>query len=168
MKTSTKLGVIAAGYVAAFAVAAAAVAINMAWTAGPDRHASSGMSAFGDSLLFLATFGLAAVPSTVGGLLCLRPYPLFWRVLAVTALVIAATGVASLGVCLAARTAAAGSAVQSSSALAVLRILVAPLLALVFLVSGATAPRFPARLALCAATLSEIGVFVCWLVLLLR
>jgi hypothetical protein len=168
MRTSAKMGLIAAGYVAALAVAGAAVAVNASWTAGPGRQASSGMSAFGDSLLFLAVFGAAAVPPTVGALVFLRPYPRFWRVLAIAAVVTAATGLASLAICVATRTAVAGSAIQSSSALAVLRILAAPLFALAFLVSGVVAPRWPARIALCAATVSEVVAFAAWLLLLPR
>lgn len=46
MRAPAKLGLVAAGYVAAFVVAAASVAMNVAWTAGPDRQASSGMYAW--------------------------------------------------------------------------------------------------------------------------
>lgn len=41
-------------------LAAFAVSIYVALTDSPDRQASSGMYVFGDSLLFLAVFGLAA------------------------------------------------------------------------------------------------------------
>ena len=168
MRTSVKAGLIAAGYVAAVAVAAAAVAVNAAWTTGPDRQASSGMTAFGDSLLFLAVFALAAVLPTVGALVALRPYPLFWRIIAAAAVIVAATGLASLGICMVVRTAPAGSAIQSSSALAVLRILVAPVFALAFLVCGVVAPLRPARIALAAATVSEVVAFAAWLLLIPR
>jgi hypothetical protein len=163
MRAAAKFGLVAAGYVGAFVVAAAVAMLNAAWTAGPDRQASSGMFAFGDSLLFLAVFGVAAVPPTGAGLFLLRPYHSFWRVLAVAALVVAGTGLASLGVCLMVRTPGASPVVRSWSAFAVLRILVAPLVALAFLVSGAFAPLRPARIALCAATISEAAVFAYWL-----
>jgi hypothetical protein len=168
MRAAAKFGLVAAGYVGAFLVAAASVAINEAWTAGPDRQASSGMFAFGDSLLFLAVFGLAATVPTAAGLFFLRPYHLFWLVLAIAAVVVASTGLASLGVSLAARAAPAGPAIRSWSAFAVLRILVAPLIALAFPVSGAFAPRRPARIALLAATVSEAIVFASWLILIPR
>ena len=163
MRAAAKFGLVAAGYVGAFVVAAAVATLNAAWTPGPDRQASSGMFAFGDSLLFLAVSGVAAVPPTGAGLFLLRPYHSFWRVLAVAALVVAGTGLASLGVCLMVRTADPSPLVRSSSAFAVLRILVAPLVALAFLVSGAFAPLRPARIALCAATISEAAVFAYWL-----
>jgi hypothetical protein len=168
MRAAAKFGLVAAGYVAAFLIAAASVAINVAWTSAPDSQASSGMAAFGDSLLFLAVFGLAAVLPTAAGLFFLRPYDLFWQALAIAAVVIAATGLASLGVSVAARTAAAGAMIHSWSAFAVLRILVAPMIALASLVSGAFAPRRPARIALLAATVSEAIVFASWLILIPR
>jgi hypothetical protein len=164
MRARTKLALVAAGYVAAFLVATAAVMIHVAWTAGADRQGASGMFAFGDTLLFLAGFGAAAVPATVVGLVFLRPHPWFWRVLATAAVVIAATGLLSLGVIFAARTAGSGSELQAWSALAVLRILAAPLAALAFLLSGVIAPRLPARIALGTATVSEIAIFACWLI----
>jgi hypothetical protein len=164
VRAPAKLGLVAAGYVAAFVVAAAAVMLNAAWTAGPDRQASSGMFAFGDGLLFLAVFGVAAAAPTGAGLFLLRPYHSFWRVLTVAALVVAATGLASLGLCLMVRTAGASPIIRSWSAFAVLRILVAPLVALALLVSGAFAPLRPARIALCACTISEAAVFAVWLI----
>jgi hypothetical protein len=82
MRAAAKFGLVTAGYVAAFVLATGSVAIYAAWADSPDRQASSGMYAFGDSLLFLALFGLASVPPTVAGLFFLRPYHSFWRVLA--------------------------------------------------------------------------------------
>jgi hypothetical protein len=49
------------------------------------------MYAFGDVLLYLGTFAVAAVPATAGALFFLRPYPRFWKALSATARVIAAT-----------------------------------------------------------------------------
>ena len=164
MRNSAKLALVAAGYVGAFLAALAIVALYVAATSGPDRQASGGMYAFGDSLLFLGVFGVAAVPATGAGLFFLRPYAAFWRVLAGVAVAIAVTGLAALGVCVAARAADAGPALHSWSAFAVLRILVAPLVALAFLVSGAFAPRPAARIALGGAMISEAIVFVYWLV----
>jgi len=164
MTTRAKLAVVAAGYLGAILAALGIVALYVASTSGPDRQASSGMYAFGDSLLFLGVFGLAAVPATAAGLFFLRPCLPFWRALAVAAVAIAATGLAALGVCVAARAADAGPALHSWSAVAVLRILVAPVVALAFLVSGAFAPRPAARIALGAATVSEAVVFAYWLI----
>jgi hypothetical protein len=161
MRTSAKVGLVIAGYVAAVLVAWGGVAIYVAATAGPDRVASGGMYAFGDSLLFLAIFGVAAVPPTGAALFFLRPYPSFWRVLAVAATFVAITGVSAVIVFFAAQGAGASRTVQYWSMYAILRILVAPLFALAFLVGGVMSPHRRARIALGAATLSEAAVFVC-------
>jgi hypothetical protein len=168
MRAAAKFGLVAAGYVGAFVVAAAVVTLYVNLTASPDRQASSGMYAFGDSLLFLAVLGVASAAPTAAGLFFLRPCHSFWRVLAVAAVGIAATGLASLMVCLAGRVAGASPLIQSWSAFAVLRILVAPLIALTFLVCCVFAPLRPARIALGAATLSEAAVFASWLIGLAR
>ena len=164
MRTRATLALVAAGYVGAFLAALGIVALYVASTSGPDRQTYGGMFAFGDSLLFLGVFGVAAVPATAAGLFFLRPCLPFWRALAVAAVAIAATGVAALYVCVAARAADAGPALHSWSSFAVLRILVAPVIALGFLVSGAFAPRPAARIALGGATVSEAAVFAYWLI----
>ena len=84
------------GYVVAVVIAVTAVTINVAATSGPDYQASSGMLAFGDSLLFLAVFGVCEVPATGAALYFLRPYRSLWHVLACVALFIAATGIVTL------------------------------------------------------------------------
>ena len=164
MRAAARVGLVVAGYVAAVLVALASVAVNAATTAGPDRQASSGMSAFSDTLLFLAVFGVAAVPPTGAALFFLRPYPSFWRGLAVVAVAIATTGIAAGFVCLAAQAADAGSGIQAWSFYALLRILAAPLFALAFLVGGVFSPHRRARIALGAATFSETVVFMCLIV----
>ena len=76
---------------------------------------------FGDSLLFLGVFGVAAVPATSAGLFFLRPCRSFWLALSVVALGLALTGVAACVEFLVARTAfRAGSSVLVWSGLAVL------------------------------------------------
>jgi hypothetical protein len=159
MRPLGKVGLVVAGYVVAFLVAFAAVAIHVAAPSGPDRQGSSGMYAFGDVLLFLVVLAGAAVPSTAAALFLLRSYRSFWLLLSVVALGIAATGLVALMDYVASRTADAGSIVHAWSALAVLRILGAPLFALVFLLSGLFAPKRSSRVALLVATAIEAGVF---------
>ena len=159
MRPRVKVALVVAGYLGAVIVASAAVAIHMAATSGPDWQGSSGMLAFGESLLFLAVFGLAAVPPTAAALFFLRPYRSFWLVLSVVALGIAATGLVALIGSVAARTAAAGSILHIWSALASLRILIAPLFVLAFLLSGLFAPNRSSRIALLGATAIEAAVF---------
>ena len=159
MRPIVKVGLVVAGYVIAFAITSAVIAIYVTATNGPDRQSSGGMSAFGDSLLFLAMFGVAAVPATCAALYFLRPYRLFWLVLSVAAFCTAITGLAALIDYIASLTADAASLFHTWSALALLRILVAPLLVLVFLLSGLFAPQRSYRIALLVATASEVAVF---------
>jgi hypothetical protein len=95
MKPFLKVGVVAGGYMAALIVASAAVGIRLASTSGPDAQASSGMYAFGDALLFVAVFGVAALVPTGAALFFLRPYRHFWTVLSAFGLGIAVTGLAA-------------------------------------------------------------------------
>ena len=95
MRSVVKVGLVVAGYVVAFLVAFAVVAIRVAATSGPDRQAYSVMYGFGDDLLFLAVFGVVAVPPTSTALFFLRSYRSFWFVLSVVALCIATTGLAT-------------------------------------------------------------------------
>jgi hypothetical protein len=60
VRTLSKLGLIAGGYVAAALIASAAVAVHGTLTAGASRGAD-GMYAFGDFLLFLGVFGFLAL-----------------------------------------------------------------------------------------------------------
>lgn len=150
MRPVAKVLIVAGGYAAALAVAAAVVALYVATTSGPDRQQSAGMFAFGDSLLFLAVFAAAAVPATVAALVFLRPYRAVWIALQAGAIAIAATGIAALLAYL----------FQSSGA-AVLRILVAPAFALLFLLSGVVAPRRSARIVFFATTAAEVIAFAC-------
>jgi hypothetical protein len=123
-----------------------------------DRQASSGIYAFGDSLLFLAVFGLAAVIPTGAALYFLRPYRTFWVTISVLTLAIAATGLAAaLDFTIPPST--SGLSVSVWSALAPLRLLVAPLFALAFLLSTLFAPRGSVRIPLFAATVIETAAF---------
>jgi 23S rRNA (adenine1618-N6)-methyltransferase len=127
MRAPAKVGIVVVGYLAALVVAWIATMAYIGLTPAVDRHGASGMTAFGDGLLFLAAFGVVAVPATGAGLYFLRPYPAAWRVLSVAAVVLNATGIAAVGLYFAGRDAAAGSALSQWSALAVFRILMAPL-----------------------------------------
>jgi hypothetical protein len=155
MRASVKVGVVAVGYVGAFALASAIVAGYVASTSGPDRQTYAMMYAFGDDLLFLAVFGMAAVAPTGAALFFLRPYRPFWRLWSVTAFPIAATGLAAFLVYVAGQHADAGSLLHSWTALAVLRVFVAPLLALAFFLSGLFAPNHSDRIGFFVATLIE-------------
>jgi len=156
VKPAAKVTLILVGYVLAILVAFAVVSIYVSVTSGPERQASSGMYAFGDSLLFLAVFGFAAIPATCVTLFFLRGVQRFWPALSVTALLIAASGVAALF------TYFAQTAItfQAWATFSPVRILMAPLFALAFLLSGVFAPTRSSRIALLLATAVEIAVFV--------
>jgi hypothetical protein len=158
LKPSVKVGVVAGGYVAAALVAAAAVAVRLASTRGPDAQASSGMHAFGDVLLFVAVFGVAALVPTGAALLVLRSYRHFWTTLSTFALGVATTGLAAAALLAIARDAAPSSPLAMWAGFAVLRLVVSPLVALTSLVCVALSPsRFP-RLAFLAVSVIEAAV----------
>jgi hypothetical protein len=135
-----------AGYVAALIVASAAVVLRVAYTSGRDAQASSGMYAFGDSLLFIAVFGVAALIPTGAALVFLRPYRRFWHVLSGLGLAVAVTSVVAAALFAAGRHTVEPSPLATWAALSVLRILVAPLLALTFFVCTLLSPYRVPRL----------------------
>jgi hypothetical protein len=157
MKPFLKVAVVVGGYIVAFLVASAVVAIRAANTSGPDTQASSGMYAFGDALLFVAVFGVSALVPTGAALCFLRPYRPFWTVLSALGLAVAVTGIAAV-ILFALGRHATPSALATWAGFSVLRILVAPLFALTCLVCAVLTPhRFP-RVAFLAATVMEAAV----------
>lgn len=159
MRPAAKAGIVVAGYVAAVAVAALVVRVYVA-ASGMDRQTYGGMYAFGDSLLFLAVAGVAAIPATGAALFFLRPHRGFWRILSAGALATAATAILASGLFLATRSATASGTLQSWAMLTPLRILAAPMLALFFLVAGLFAPTRAARACLASAAAIEVVAFV--------
>jgi hypothetical protein len=155
MRPLAKVTLVGLGYIGALAIASAGVSLYIAATDSPDRDTYAAMFAFGDSLLFLGIFGVAAVVPTGAALYFLRPYRAFWRVLSIAAVGIATTGVAAFCVFLAMRKTDPNSVASVWPALAVLRVLVAPLFALAFLVSALFAPSRVPRNALLIATALE-------------
>ena len=125
-------------------------------TQGPDAQASAGMYAFGDFMLFVAVFGIAALLPTGLGLYYLRPVRFFWTFLAIAALPVVATGpVCAVSVELMRHLRNAPSFLQTGAALGVLQLLGAPLLAAWLLLCACLAPtRFP-RWTMLGATIVE-------------
>ena len=162
MKSSSKVLLVAAGYLAALADAFGVVGIHIAATYGPETQASGGMSAFGDSVLFLGVFAVAAMPASGAALYFLRPFHTLWHIGSVAALAIATTGIGAFATYLSPLSAHMAPWLGEWSPL---RILLAPLLAMAFLLSGLIAPTRPSRLALLCASLIEIVVFV-WVALI--
>ena len=160
MRTIAKAGVVFSGYVGALTIAYAVVAIYIAATSGTDRQQYAAMFDFGDSMLFLAVFVVAAVPATAAALYFLRPHRFFWTLLSTAAIVIAATGMAALLDYVFQPFSSAGGGLAAWSALAPLRILVVPACALLFLICGIFAPSRSARIIFFATSATEIMVFI--------
>jgi len=158
MRAPAKVGLVAAGYVGAFLVASAVVAIYIAAKAGPARQTYGAMYDFGDSILFLAVLAVAAVPATGAALFFLRPHRSFWLAICVAAPAVAVTALVAMIQYVAGQGAAGAAAHTAWSALAVLRILASPLFAGAFFLSGLLAPGRAFRLVLFAATLIEMVV----------
>lgn len=155
MKPSLKVAVVVGGYVAAFCLAVALVAIHVAFTSGPAAQASSGMYAFGDAVLFVGVFGTAALVPTAVALWFLRPYRRFWVALAALALTLALTAVAAAVVFAVGRQAPPSSPLATWAGLSVLRILLTPVLALFFALCAMLSPQPLSRWALLAAAAME-------------
>lgn len=151
-----KVGLVAGGYLGAFALAAGVVIAYVAATSGPDRQQYGAMFAFGDSLLFLAVFGVAALVPFGLGLFFLRPYRTVWRALAVAALAVAATAGAMMFGASGADTAAG----PWMALFGLLRLLISPFFAMACLVAVVLAPGSGPRRILLLAAVIELAVFV--------
>jgi hypothetical protein len=171
MTTKAKVLLVLGGYGLALAVASAVVVAHIAATSGPDAQAASGMYAAGDAFLFLAVFGVAAVPATAAGFYFVRPYPRFWRVLSWLGVAASLTGALAAVLYFAGRSLSAPSFLHTAAGISVLRVLVAPLVALALLLSSLFAPERRSRRILWCATAVEVVAFGCvllaWTVLAL-
>jgi hypothetical protein len=156
---AAKVGVVMAGYVLAVAIAALVVRLYVAATSGVDRQLYAGMSAFGDSLVFLAALGVAAVPTTGAALYFLRSRRAFWVVLSAVSVIVACTAIVSVALLVGSTAVAARTALPSWSMLAPLRILVAPVLAVFSLLAAVFAQTRSSRLWLLGASATEIVSF---------
>jgi len=165
MKPLTKIAIVMGGYLLALLVAIVVMYIYATLVDSPERQASSGMAAFGDSLLFLAVFSIAAMPATVAALYFVRRSDTFWRLTSVVALCIAMTGISALLAYL--FNFDANSMFYTWSTLSPLRILLAPFLAFGFFLCSlfAFTPIYRNRLR--AATAIEAMIFIVWIVWIL-
>jgi hypothetical protein len=108
---------------------------------------------------------LASLPATGAALFFLRPYQVFWRVLAAGAVAIAVTGIIVLVDMLVSRNSTAGALLGQWSMLSPIRVLLAPALAMVFFLCGWFAPTRFTRVAFLGATAVETILFV-WVALI--
>jgi len=157
MTPARKALLVTGGYLLAVVVAWAIVELYVSSTNTPDRQSAAGMYAFGDTMVFLGAFTLAASPATLLGLYFLRSVPRFWLTISVAAVAIGVTAVvATLSYLLP----APGSTAGTWLALAPLRILLAPMFGLGFILALALAPTRSSRRLLMAATAMELGSFI--------
>jgi hypothetical protein len=155
-----KWSVVIAGYIIAFAIANAFVNARDL-RSSPQDQASSGMFAWGDMILFLEVFGLAAIIPTALALYFLRPIQGFWIVLSIGAIAFAATGlVAAPIVALTSQMNHEPSLyiVQLLAVLGIMREMMSPAAAIIFVLATFTAPTRHFRLALLAATVIEVSL----------
>ena len=150
-----KLGVVLAGYAAAWLVAFAACYAAEKLNRSPD--ASGGMQAFGDMIRFLGLFGLLAIVPTALALYYLRPVPKFWTALSIAAVALAATGMAAAAMMSLRfpRFSWGGAIVNYFSLMTVMG---APLFGLGFLACTIFAPSRRPRLVLLSAAIMEFSV----------
>jgi hypothetical protein len=158
MRPAIKLAWIAAGYAAAFAIASAVESIRIANTIGPEAQASSGMYAFGDSVLFVAVFGLLALVPTAAAFYFLRSDRRFWLAISGIGFTVAITGVIAAILFAIGRHADPKTSLAFWGALSVLRILIAPLLTLFLLLAALVAPFRGPRMLLLAGAAMEAAV----------
>lgn len=171
MKPYQKAAWVAGGYAVCLLLACAAVAAHTLITGGTAAQSGGGMSAFGDSILFVAVFGVSALAPTGAALLLLRPYRFFWKALSALALAMAATGVAA-AVVLGVGGGGSTHRLATWAEISVLRIIVSPLLALAIFVCAAISPHRSPRIALFIAAAAEAAVsayaVAVWIVFQLR
>jgi hypothetical protein len=158
----TKTGIVAGGYVAAVLIATLFVSIYIDMTSGPDREASGGMYSFGDSLLFIAVFGIVSTIPTGLALYFLRRNRVFWGTLCAAALLMMGTGLLSVViVALDSRNIPVLQTINVWFLFAVPRIFVAPFVLLSFWLAALVAPDTRFRRCLWAAAAGELitGVY---------
>ena len=161
MGAGRKALLVLAGYGLAIVVAYVGVEIYIALTPYVDRVGESGMTAFGDSLVFLGLFGMASLPATGAALYFLRDVRAFWVVAAALAALFALDALAALWVILFPRATPPATWFDFLVDLSPIRALIAPLFAMAFLLAGVVARWRWARVTLLGAGAIEAAVFVC-------
>lgn len=159
MKVGRKLALFLGSYLLALVIAIATVVLYFQVTSGPDRDASSGMHAFGDSVSFLGIPGAVSLPATCAALFFVRAYRPLWMVLSAVAVGLAATGILDLLALLTFPVATPDSWPQFFSLLSPLRILAAPVFAMAFVLAGLLAPVRWSQITVVVTAASEGGIF---------
>jgi len=161
MDRLSKPGVVLIGYAAALLVSCVAFYVyGYVLSRNPALHASGGMQAFGDFLLFVGLFGFLALFPTALALYHLRPFEKFWRVFSIASLVLAVSGL--LAAVMIGRPQQSPWAVLVVGFFGLVKILGAPLLGFGFLMCAVIAPTRRSRRFLIAAAAIEfvVGAYV--------
>jgi hypothetical protein len=165
MTRLSRVGLVFAGYDMALLVAIAAFYF-LSWLR-MHQDTSGGMQAFGDSLLIIGLFGILALVPTALAFYFLRSSGMFWTVLSIASLALAATG--AVAAVMMGRTLHSSWAVLFQSLSGLLIILGAPLLGFGFLIAALITPIRRSRWILVSAAAIEVTVsayaFYCLFVL---
>lgn len=135
MNALAKTAIVLSGYVAAWLLAGQVVAVHQALTAA-DSQGADGMYAFGDSLFFIAAFVFFALVPTGAAIWFLRRSGSLGSGLSALALGVAATAPVAAFVTIAVHGSDPAGLLNLLSPFAFLRLFLAPLLCVGFLVCG--------------------------------
>jgi hypothetical protein len=168
VRPAVKVAIVAGGYLLAIFVAVAVTYVYTWISDSPERQAQSGMSAFGDSVVFLAVLGVASIPASCALILFLRGVRQFWYVTCVLALLIAASGLATAAAYAFGRAVDSPALLQSWAMWSPLRFLASLLFGPAFFLSALFAPTRAFRVALLLATAMELLALKIFLLLLFQ
>ena len=168
MRPAVKVAIVAGGYLLAILVAVAVTYVYTWAMDSPERQAQAGMSAFGDSVVFLTVLGIASIPASCALILFLRGARQFWYVTCVLALLIAASGLATAAAYAFGRAADSPALLQSWARWSPLRFLGSLLFLPAFFLCALFAPMRAFRVALWLATAMEALAFKLFLLLLFQ
>jgi hypothetical protein len=155
-----KPGIVIAGYVVAMLIANAAVNARLVHHSA-DAQNSPGMYAWGDLILFLEVFGLAAIIPTGLALYFLRPIRIFWPLFSLAAVAFAVTGTCAFAADALWSRLPPHSLLGLLAAIGGLREMLSPAAAVIFLLAIFAAPGRRPRLILLVATIIEapLGIY---------
>jgi hypothetical protein len=162
LKTALKWILVLGGYAAAPAGAALVVYLHQIYFPLPPDVASSGMAAGGDMIFFIAVWAFLSLFPSALALFFLRSRPGFWNFFAWLGLGLAATAPLAEVLNILNRLLQVRSAFWALAGfIALLRVGLAPLMALLFLAAGWMATPQKPRWILWAAAGIELSVFAC-------
>jgi len=144
------------GYAGALLIAILAVKAYIVLTPHVDRQGAAGMTTFGDGILFVGLLAVASAPVTCLALFYLRPHHGFWQAAALSAALVSATALLALDGSLP----IFRSSASSWAMFAPVRVLLAPVFGLAFVLLAIFSPLRPQRLGFLAAVIIEAVVFL--------